>query len=156
MDEKLVDSSRGTVVPQNFGCAVIEEWYQESRWTPCKTSQRSIWECGIQRFQTRVMTHVQVYLHTCSSSYILEQRICPLFTSNSLSNIDSLILYLYQIFFSPWHGHVRGHLLCPSLGMLSHWHSHLPMIMITSHTHILHPGWTAPCFGPSLTPCLFL
>ena len=40
------------------------------------------------------------------------------------------------------------HLLCPSLGMLSHWYSHLPMIIITPRTHILHLSQTAPLITP--------
>ena len=50
------------------------------------------------------------------------------------------------------HHGVREHLLCPSLGMLSHWHSHLSTIMITLRTHILHPSWTAPHFSPYIGP----
>ena len=53
-----------------------------------------------------------------------------------------------------WRVSVRGRLLCPSLGMLSHWHSQLPMIMITPCTHILHPDWMA-LLWPLLQPLLW-
>ena len=45
-----------------------------------------------------------------------------------------------------------GAVFWATVGMLSHWHSHLSTIMITLCTHILHPGWMAPCFSPHFGP----